>query len=299
MASVETIVYREVDGVEIRANVHCATTSGAGAAVLFFHGGALIMGDRTWVPPALVSQLTEAGISVVSVDYRLAPETKLPEIVSDIEAAYRWLRTTGASQFSFDPDRVAVAGGSAGGYLALLAGSTFRPPPAAVVSFYGYGDITGPWYTAPDPFYTRTNEAVTEDRARSVLSGEPISQGPRSPSNDRYDFYLYCRQQGTWPVEVCGQVPTDTVWFGPYEPVRNVTQNHPPTMLLHGEADTDVPIEQSLLMADEFKKHAVPHRLMTDPEWGHAFDLIPGAPRVADAIDAVVAFLVKHLAEAQ
>ncbi len=295
MANVETIVYREVNGLPIHADVHPATTDGSCATLLFFHGGALIMGDRTWIPPTLISKANDAGISVVSADYRLGPETKLPEIVSDIHAAHEWIRTTGAERFSFDPDRIAVAGGSAGGYLALLAGSTYHPAPAAVVSFYGYGDLTGDWYTAPDPFYTRTEEAITEDRAKSVLSPVPISQAPRSPDMNRFDFYLYCRQQGTWPIEVGGQDPTNTDWFKPYEPLRNVTPSHPPTMLLHGEADTDVPIEQSALMADEFADQGVPHRLLTDPEWGHVFDLMPDTPRVGDAIDAVIDFLLRHL----
>jgi len=70
------------------------------------------------------------------------------------------------------------------------------------VAFYGYGDIAGPWYSRPDPFYSR-QPAVSKDAAyRSVgTCDRGDSQGSREP------FYLYCRQQGLWPREVAGHDP--------------------------------------------------------------------------------------------
>ncbi|MCP3991148.1 MAG: alpha/beta hydrolase [Actinomycetia bacterium] len=292
----DTVVFKVVEGVEIRADVYSATDGQLGPAVLFFHGGALITGDRSWIAPNLIKAITTAGIAVVSVDYRLAPETKLPLIVSDIEDAYEWIRGDGGSRFSVDPERIAVVGGSAGGYLALLAGSVFHPTPRAVVSFYGYGDVTGPWYSTPDLFYN-TLEPVAEGRARSAVGTEVISQAPMSQLNDRHDFYVYCRQQGTWPQEVCGHDPSDRGWYEPYEPLSNVTANYPPTMLLHGEADTDVPIERSIQMAEQLDRHGVAHALVTNAKWEHAFDLTSDGAIVQAAIGSVTDFLTKHLAE--
>ena len=153
-------------------------------------------------------------------------------------------------QLRIEPDRVAVCGGSAGGYLTLMTGFAVNPRPKALVSYWGYGDIVGAWYSRPDPFYLR-QPAVTREEALSAVGSAPVSEPP--PKNNRGRFYLYCRQQGLWPKEVAGRDPaTEDRWFSRYCPVRNVTREYPPTMLVHGTADTDVPYEQSKLMADRF-----------------------------------------------
>ncbi len=237
----------------------------------------------------------EAGLTVVSIDYRLAPETKLPEIVSDVEDAYAWMRTEGSARFSFDPDRICVVGSSAGGYLTLLAGARLRPLPRALVSFYGYGDLTGPWYSQPSPFYNQM-APIAEQAARAAIGNGTISEGPMAPLSGRSDFYLYCRQQGIWPEEISGQHPSERDWFEPFEPLRKVSASYPPTLLLHGEADTDVPFEQSVLMAEQLARHGVVHDFVSDPEWSHAFDFLGASdPKVRGAFDQALAFLVDRL----
>ena len=64
-------------------------------------------------------------------------------------------------------------------------------------------------------------------------------------------------------------------------PVKNVTYDYPPTMLIHGTNDTDVPFEQSLLMAEEFRKHNVEHKFITLPGAEHG--LRDGDPKLIDA----------------
>jgi acetyl esterase/lipase len=288
-----TVTYKTVAGHEILADVHSSKTEKS--AILFIHGGALIFGNRMWISPDQLERYADAGLTVVSIDYRLAPETKLPEIVTDIEDAYAWMRTEGSARFGFDPDRIGVVGGSAGGYLTLLAGARFRPLPRALVSFYGYGDLTGSWYSQPSSFYNQM-APIAEQKARAAVGNGTISEGPMDPSSGRSDFYLYCRQQGIWPDEISGQHPSERDWFEPFEPLRNVSASYPPTLLLHGEADTDVPFEQSVLMAEQLARHGVVHDFVSDPEWGHAFDFLGASdPKVQSAFDQALAFLVDRL----
>ena len=75
--------------------------------------------------------------------------------------------TLALAGIGLDADRLAVVGASAGGYLALLAGHRVRPRPRAIVSFYGYGDIAGPWYSRPDPFYLLEPEVSESDARRA------------------------------------------------------------------------------------------------------------------------------------
>ena len=78
--------------------------------------------------------MLEAGHVLISLDYRLAPETQLAEIVHDVEDAFDWIRRNGPRLFKIDPTRIAVAGGSAGGYLTLTSGFRVRPRPAVLLS---------------------------------------------------------------------------------------------------------------------------------------------------------------------
>jgi len=84
----------------------------------------------------------------VAIDYRLAPETKLPGILEEVQDAYGWLRKT-ATELRIDPTRIGIVGNSAGGYLALMAGFALDPRPPVIVAFYGYGDVAGTWYSQP------------------------------------------------------------------------------------------------------------------------------------------------------
>ena len=287
----ETHIYKRAAGCDIRADVRRAPeTAGPAPVVVLIHGGALIAGSRGGVNSRLVDLCLAAGQVVVSIDYRLAPETKLPEIVEDVRDALQWVRTAGPGLFGADPRRIAVVGNSAGGYLALVAG-TFEPRPAAVVSLYGYGDILADWYARPDPFYRRQTP-VTREQALAAVETAPICEG----GDGRAPFYLYCRQQGLWPKEVGGRDPeAEPDFFRPYCPARNVTPDYPPTLLLHGRADTDVPCEQSEQMAAALAAAGVRHRLITFPNTGHAFDY-GDTPTTRTALDAIAAFVAEHLA---
>jgi dipeptidyl aminopeptidase/acylaminoacyl peptidase len=77
-------------------------------------------------------------------------------------------------------------------------------------------------------------------------------------------------------------------------PVKNVTGEYPPTMLIHGTADTDVPYEQSVLMAEQFAAHSVPHELVTLEGGEHG---LAGAKQeeIDGAYEAALRFVKRHL----
>lgn len=285
--------FKTAQGCAIQADVYRPPDSRVLPVAFWIHGGALIMGSRGGIRAAQLNRYLGAGLAVVSIDYRLAPETKLPEILDDVRDAYEWVRTKGPALFNIDPDRIAVVGHSAGGYLTLTAGYRFRPRPRALVSFYGYGDIAGDWYAKPDPFYLK-QPAVSREEAYSVVGTEAVSE-PRE-GNRRGRFYLYCRQQGLWPKLVAGFDPqTEPEKFVPFCPARNVSRDYPPTLLLHGDNDTDVPFAQSEQMARELQRHDVECEFIRIPGGAHGFDAKMDDPRVAAAFERVLAFLGNHL----
>ncbi len=255
-----TFTYKTAAGCEIRADVYGAAPGASRPAVMWMHGGALIFGNRKSLTRPFQAGLLQLGYVIVSIDYRLAPETKLPAIIEDIQDAYRWMRDQ-AMRFGIDRDRIATGGGSAGGYLTQMTGFCLDPRPRALVSYFGYGDLIGPWYSEPDEFYRR---------------------------------HLYCRQNGLWPKEVAGHDPhTDRKWFDRYCPVRNVTAKYPPTILIHGTKDTDVPYSLSQDMDARLSQAGVEHEFVTVGGAGHG---LAGAKpeEIAQAADSAVRFVTRH-----
>ena len=131
---------------EIPARVYSASAATTPLpAVVYFHGGGWVQGDLETHHGLCARLAKHAGVLVVAVDYRLAPEHKFPAAVDDCLAAYRWARAKGRD-VGADPARVAVAGDSAGGNLSAtvsqLAASEGSPVPTCQVLIYPAVDFS-------------------------------------------------------------------------------------------------------------------------------------------------------------
>lgn len=287
----ETFVYKTVGPTRIEAEVYRRNGSQPRPAIAWIHGGALIMGSRHSVPKDIVELARANNYVLISLDYRLAPEVKLPEIVEDVKDAFRWLQGEGATRCNLDPNKILVAGGSAGGYLTMMTGICVQPRPKALVAYWGYGDVDGPWYIEPSAHYRQQPLVEKADALAAVGQGVLTGSGGRP----RGTYYLYLRQNGLWTREVSGFDPrTERSKLDPYCPVRNITASYPPILMIHGTADTDVPYQESADMAVELKKHGVPHELITVEGGGHG---LPDKtnPAVIDAYARAIGFIRKQL----
>ncbi len=289
-----TIAYKTVGELDILADVYRPPGKETVPVVVWIHGGALINGHREGISGRVRNYAKDRGFALVSIDYRLAPETKLPLILEDVQDAFRWIHGEGAQRFHLDPKRVAVTGGSAGGYLTLATGYMVKPRPQALVAFWGYGDLVGDWYSRPSPHSRHHGSKLSRQEAFEQVSGPPVSDS-RDRKGNGGAFYQHCRQHGIWPKSVSGWDPhTEAERFHPFMPLKNVTADYPPTLMIHGTTDTDVPYEQSVLMAAEFKKYQVPHELVSIPNGEHG--LAGGDAKLIDnAYSRAFAFLNEHL----
>jgi acetyl esterase/lipase len=292
----KTYTYTTVGDVKVQADVYRADDETVRPVVLWIHGGALIMGNRKSVPKNLLELCRDEGYALVSIDYRLAPEVKLWQLVSDLEAALNWVRGDGGKTSRLDPKRLVATGGSAGGYLTLLAGVSDPPRPTALVAYWGYGDVDGDWYTKPSEFYRTHIPLIDKADAYKAVGGKVITGSEDGiDMKARGRFYHYLRQNGLWTKEVTGwDLVKDKNRLDQYSPVRNVTADYPPTLLVHGTEDTDVPYQLSVDMAKELARHKVPHELVTVKGAGHG--LSGGDPKlVADAHARALAFIREHM----
>lgn len=98
-----------------------ADGNGPFPVVISIHGGAFMGGDKRDVQLTPMFEVLKHGYALVGVNYRMSAEAKFPALIHDIKAAIRWVRAN-AEQYLFDPSKIATWGGSAGGYLSLMAG---------------------------------------------------------------------------------------------------------------------------------------------------------------------------------
>jgi acetyl esterase/lipase len=285
----KTFTYKTAGGCEIKLDAFGSDPKVRKPVIVHIHGGALIIGSRKGTPKWLNPQGDHV---LISIDYRLAPETKLPAIIEDVQDAFTWIHKKGPKLLNIDTKKLVVAGGSAGGYLTLMTGFCVKPRPRALISLSGYGGIVGPWYSRPSAYYLQQHRVSKEDAYASV-GATCVSEGAGS----RGKFYLYCRQNGIWPQEVTGHNPdTELKWFDRYCPVRNVSAKYPPTVLIHGTADTDVPYEESDAMDKALAHCKVPHKFIAVPGGGHVLGGVAASERTR-IYEEALAFVKEHVAQ--
>lgn len=118
-----------VDGRTIAARLYIPGNASAVApGVIFFHGGGFVFGDLDSHDGACRRLCRSSGVRILAVDYRLAPEHRMPAAHDDSEAAVRWVFNH-AAQLGFDRNRIGLCGDSAGGLLAASTAFVLRSDP--------------------------------------------------------------------------------------------------------------------------------------------------------------------------
>ncbi len=198
--------------------------------VIWIHGGAWRAGSRDNVP---VLEFLKHGFAIASVDYRLSPEARFPAQLHDLHAAIRFCRDH-AAEYGFDADRFVLAGASAGGHLAALTGVTSDVEELLGPS--GSSPQTSSRVQAIVSFYGASN-------LQSILSqSTPHGLSVRVPA---LQLLL-----GGQPDERPQQARLAS-------PVAHVDQEDPPLWLIHGDADPQMPAEQSQELAEVYRKHGL------------------------------------------
>src|ERR1700746_1376226 len=130
------IEYANRNGKPLLLDLNVPDGRGPFAAAILVHGGGFDQGSKSQDVGPLFQPLADAGFAWFSIDYRLAPEAKLPDAVEDVRDAIRWVRGN-AGKYHVDVNKLALIGESAGGLLVNYIGTRQAPGVAAVVDFYG------------------------------------------------------------------------------------------------------------------------------------------------------------------
>lgn len=249
-------------------------------SILYFHGGGLIYGERNDLPEEYIQVFTRAGYDFITMDYPLAPESNLDEILKVCVEQVVWFQNKGIEVLDLEHSDFILFGRSAGAYIALWVAHHLDNKPKGIISLYGYYKLTDASFTVPSQHYLQFAR-VSESAARALTKEEPAVSFKR---NQRYPIYLYARQTGNWMGILTDGDRDMAKEFSLTQ--ENLTEL-PPTFLAHAEHDPDVPSRQSKMMA----QHIPAATLKTFNLEEHDFDRTHPDSYGASLYDDILAWL--------
>ena len=215
---VRDLEYASIDGHRLLLDLYSPEQEEGAPLLVWIHGGAWRAGSKSRMP---LSALVEEGWAVASVDYRLTPVARFPAQVHDLKAAVRFLRAR-ASDYGLDAEKIVIAGNSAGGHLAALVGVS-----------NGHQDLEG----SVGRHLGESSEvqgAVSYYGASNLTSileqSTPHGLGVRIPA-----LQLLLGAQPEDDPEIARLA----------SPLFHVDASDPPLLLIHGDQDPQMPINQS------------------------------------------------------
>jgi acetyl esterase/lipase len=258
------IIYRRVGHRQMKLDIYVPTTPAPASGrptVLAIHGGGWTGGNKNGYGRE-TALLARHGYVVVSASYRLSKpgQPSWPENLDDVREAVRWVRLH-ATEYGIDPNRIAAMGASAGGHLAALLG-TYTDEPVTAQGLLASSQGGGP-------------TANISARVQAVID----FYGP----TDLRDMYTRI-PAAIEPIRLLvGGTPDEMpARYDAASPVRHVSHDDPPILLLHGADDPMIPTSQAEMLASEFASAGVAHRLIIIPGARHGFgfhvdkrDLLP------------------------
>jgi acetyl esterase/lipase len=257
------VTYCTAEGIPLPADIYFAQNAARPAPLLIFiHGGGWSGGSRSdSMGSAVQPLLSAAGYTLASLDYRLAPRYKMPAMIEDVKCAVRSFRAH-ALEYNIDPDRIGVIGVSAGAHLAALLGTADESAGFDVGEYAGYSsrvqavvDMAGP-VDLTDP-----STPYAAHLAEQVF-------GVRDPADPR---------------------------FAAASPVTWITPDDASFLIIHGDADDNVPLAQSQELYEALTAAGVEARLIVVKNGGHSLDTPGQSPSREELAAEILRFLQENL----
>ena len=236
----QNVKYAKVDKQSLLLDLYVPKNSPAPVPVIvWIHGGAWREGSKDICQSA---RFIDSGYAAVSIGYRFTTEARFPAQIHDCKGAIRWIRAN-AKKYNIDPDRIGVFGGSVGGHLAALLGTS-----GGVKELEG--DVGG------NLEYPSNVQAVCDWFG-------PI---------DLVEMYDFPRDD--WRIQVMvdylgGHLAKVRARAELASPDTHIDKNDPPVLVMHGEADDIVPIKQSIDFQKNLRKEGIETRFVAVPGAGH------------------------------
>jgi acetyl esterase/lipase len=258
---VRDVVYKNVTGRDLLLDIYSPKSITHPLPVLvWIFGNRWSRGSKNHPPPLY---LISRGYIVISIDYRLSGEAPFPAAIEDCKAAVRWIRANAAA-YHFDSDHVGALGHSAGGHLAALLGTS-----AGVAELEGTGDNA--------TFSSRVQAVCDMSGPSDILQFyEALSNSnERMARIDRSSIEQF----------LGGSVEQNRAKAIAASPTTYVSKDDPPFLIIHGEEDMTIPVNQSEVLASKLKAAGVQVTLIMPEGRGHGVGGRGFAPEITSFFD--------------
>jgi acetyl esterase/lipase len=247
------VVVHNVGGRELGVDIfRPANAMGPVPGLLFLPGGGWQTANRAPLTERYGLRLAEHGYVCIAGEYRVMDEAPWPAPIQDVKATIRWMRAQ-SERLGIDPAAIVVGGKSAGGHLALLAAGT----------------------RGVEPFEGNSGHTTVGSEVAGVISVAPVA-----------DLTEWARRPSM--TKLFGENPTIEV-VEAASPIAHVDGDYPPTLLIHGTADTRVPHSMTMRMVQALEQAGVPVDLHLYAGQDHFFDQ---EPEFCEAITAAMALFI-------
>jgi len=254
----EDVIYGRKYGTALTMDVFTPAKAN-GAGVVFCVSGGWFSAKEN-IGLGFIRPMLDRGYTVFAVVHGSQPKYTIPEVLDDMHRAVRFIKAN-AAKYGVAKDRLGISGGSAGGHLSLMQGTAFKPGnPAATDPV----ERESSRVAAVACFFPPT-DFLNYGRAGEVALGGGTLKNFRPP----FDFWE--REAGTNKLVVIADEERRKAIGKAISPVYHVTAESAPALIVHGDADKLVPIQQAELMVAAYKAAGVPCELVVKPGAVHGW----------------------------
>jgi acetyl esterase/lipase len=252
------VIYGRKHGMALTMDVFKPKENANGAAVIWTVSGGWFS-SHEHINLDFLRELLSRGYTVFAVVHGSQPHFTVPEAVADMNRAVRYIRVH-AGEFGIDPNRIGISGGSAGGHLSLMigtAGSTGNEKAEDEVERASSRVQAVACFFPPTDFLNYGTPGF-----------EWLNQGIKDPLRAPFDFKEWDAARKYFaPVS---EEKRREIAQG-ISPAYHVSSDDPPTLLIHGDKDYLVPLQQSELMIEKFNAAGVPCELIVKKGEAHGW----------------------------
>jgi acetyl esterase/lipase len=270
------VIYGRKHGVALTMDVFTPKEKANGAAVIWVVSGGWVSSHAA-VNPGIPTELVKRGYTVFAVVHGSQPKYTIPEVLEDMHRSVRYIRAH-AKDYKIDPDRIGITGGSAGGHLSLmqgLAGDTGDPKAKDPVDQVSSRVQAVACFFPPTDFlnYGKPGENAL---GRGVLKGFPAPFDFTELEKEGYAGRYVRVSDEAKILEIGKRI----------SPINHVSDDDAPSLIIHGDKDTLVPIQQAEILVEKLKAAKVPAELVVKPGAAHGWaDMGKDMPTIIDWFD--------------
>jgi acetyl esterase/lipase len=272
------VIYGRKAGLALTMDVFVPKNEAKGLGVVFVVSGGWFSRPEA-IRAEFFHELLRRGYTVFAVVHGSQPKFTIPEIVQDMHRAVRFIRYH-AKDYRIDPGQIGIMGASAGGHLSLMQGTA--------------GDLGDPKARDPIDRVSSRVQAVacffppTDFLNYGVKGHELINRSLRPPFTAAVDYHEFDKTRALY-LPVTDEKKLRDISRN-ISPITHVSADDPPTLLIHGDKDTLVPLQQSESILARFKEVGVPAKLIVKKGAGHGWlTILQDMDSVADWFDQYLA----------